>query len=396
MKAGPKSGSSFSNTNSVPSSTASTDYGVHTTLETAQSKVSSCDIFNVTESKGTCSSVLVQAEHTSKECSDKETLGRNLTGDSTQKEEWGSCDEEFMRDVFKELDNLEGRKVSTTNVLAIQNSKEPKNECPSTKIDGKFMDKCSGAMKQHFQKSSDTTARTPCQIPLTNSTSHIRPSDTPTRTECISHIAPITLLPSGSIRLPASRQTFKATEKSMSISSVSTKSCTGLPMSPIKKQENSSPTVKKIVKETPPSSVKATSPGMFDTPNSECIRNNDGQFRTPNTSKWIVHKSLCSSSCHSTVCTPQNSSLDRVILASGGKVTPPLCNCGRRTKRRTVCTPGPNEGRPFYVCPNGSGSNRKKGCGFFKWECLITPSTDGTTEGRSSSEYKLIQSEYIE
>jgi hypothetical protein len=56
------------------------------------------------------------------------------------------------------------------------------------------------------------------------------------------------------------------------------------------------------------------------------------------------------------------------FAASGGKVTPPLCGCGRRAKRKVVCTPGPNEGLPFYVCPNSRGSgDRKRGCNYFVW-----------------------------
>ncbi|CAL4108351.1 unnamed protein product, partial [Meganyctiphanes norvegica] len=48
------------------------------------------------------------------------------------------------------------------------------------------------------------------------------------------------------------------------------------------------------------------------------------------------------------------------------KKTPPLCNCGRRSRLLNVSKPGPNEGRYFYCCPKGSRD--KNGCGFFKWE----------------------------
>ena len=46
--------------------------------------------------------------------------------------------------------------------------------------------------------------------------------------------------------------------------------------------------------------------------------------------------------------------------------TPPLCSCGKRSKRKAVQTPGPNVGRFFFCCPSG-----KDRCGFFKWEISI-------------------------
>ena len=54
-------------------------------------------------------------------------------------------------------------------------------------------------------------------------------------------------------------------------------------------------------------------------------------------------------------------------LPSGGRPTPPLCKCGRRAKRQTVVTPGPNDGRHFFACPLGKVCSSKGGCGFFKW-----------------------------
>ena len=50
--------------------------------------------------------------------------------------------------------------------------------------------------------------------------------------------------------------------------------------------------------------------------------------------------------------------------------TPPLCSCGRRSKRLVASKPGPNQGRSFFACSMGkSESNRRiSGCGFFKWE----------------------------
>ncbi|NXD09108.1 ERI2 exoribonuclease, partial [Nothocercus nigrocapillus] len=50
------------------------------------------------------------------------------------------------------------------------------------------------------------------------------------------------------------------------------------------------------------------------------------------------------------------------------KLTPPLCNCGRRAKRLYVSNSGPNHGKAFFCCPVGKHEGKKKGCGYFKWE----------------------------
>nr|XP_054309360.1 ERI1 exoribonuclease 2 isoform X4 [Pongo pygmaeus] len=50
-----------------------------------------------------------------------------------------------------------------------------------------------------------------------------------------------------------------------------------------------------------------------------------------------------------------------------GKMTPPLCKCGRRSKRLVVSNNGPNHGKVFYCCPIGKYQENRK-CGYFKWE----------------------------
>ena len=67
-----------------------------------------------------------------------------------------------------------------------------------------------------------------------------------------------------------------------------------------------------------------------------------------------------------------------IVSFNGGGVTPPLCQCGRRTRRRSVVNPGPNQGRAFFTCSLNHGrsgrwssvSNKKArgGCNFFRWE----------------------------
>ncbi|XP_048465468.1 ERI1 exoribonuclease 2 [Rhincodon typus] len=54
------------------------------------------------------------------------------------------------------------------------------------------------------------------------------------------------------------------------------------------------------------------------------------------------------------------------------KITPPLCGCGRRTKRLTVSKVGPNQGKAFYSCTvRKRNAENSKGCGYFKWEWLL-------------------------
>ena len=46
--------------------------------------------------------------------------------------------------------------------------------------------------------------------------------------------------------------------------------------------------------------------------------------------------------------------------------TPPLCQCGRRSRKRQVYSVGPNTGRIFLSCTL-KGRNTKAGCSFFSW-----------------------------
>lgn len=57
------------------------------------------------------------------------------------------------------------------------------------------------------------------------------------------------------------------------------------------------------------------------------------------------------------------------LTKSTVKITPPLCSCGRRCKRKKVMNPGRNIDRIFYTCPLQSADKTdKKGCKYFKWE----------------------------
>ncbi|XP_051048763.1 ERI1 exoribonuclease 2 isoform X2 [Phodopus roborovskii] len=68
-----------------------------------------------------------------------------------------------------------------------------------------------------------------------------------------------------------------------------------------------------------------------------------------------------------------------------GKMTPPLCKCGRRSKRLIVSNNGPNHGKAFYCCPVGKHQEDRKCCGYFKWEqTLQKERTNSKALSRSS------------
>ena len=83
--------------------------------------------------------------------------------------------------------------------------------------------------------------------------------------------------------------------------------------------------------------------------------------------------------------TAKTTPLSRPLASlNGGKVTSPLCNCGRRARSRIVINPGPNQGRSFFTCslnhnrPIASFTNHsvskkvRTGCGYFQWESQVT------------------------
>lgn len=55
-------------------------------------------------------------------------------------------------------------------------------------------------------------------------------------------------------------------------------------------------------------------------------------------------------------------------IAETGRVTPPLCRCGRRARRLNVSNGGPNQGKAFYSCPVRKCERNTKGCNYFRWE----------------------------
>lgn len=129
-----------------------------------------------------------------------------------------------------------------------------------------------------------------------------------------------------------------------------------------------------------PSSLRTPHVGStFTTPlsasKSSC---NNNTFKSSCSSTGNTSRTPCgtiSSFCQRTPCatsgTFQIPSTNSFINPSGMKGTPPLCKCGKRSKRRTAQTPGPNLGRTFFTCGSSTynhSTGERIGCGFFKWE----------------------------
>ncbi|XP_049999248.1 ERI1 exoribonuclease 2 isoform X2 [Alexandromys fortis] len=77
---------------------------------------------------------------------------------------------------------------------------------------------------------------------------------------------------------------------------------------------------------------------------------------SPGTSSWKVLSSVLTSTVN--LQEPWESR----------KMTPPLCKCGRRSKRLVVSNNGANHGKAFYCCPFGKFQEDRKRCSYFKWE----------------------------
>ena len=77
-----------------------------------------------------------------------------------------------------------------------------------------------------------------------------------------------------------------------------------------------------------------------------------------------------------------------ISISSAMKATPPMCKCGRRSKRRLVQSPGPNLGRFFFSC-SGVKSADRNGCGFFQWESPIQNSGSSSRHQSFVSMYNV-------
>ncbi len=106
---------------------------------------------------------------------------------------------------------------------------------------------------------------------------------------------------------------------------------------------------------------------------SAVTSNSSSLFKTPSITTYSGSREL--------ITTPRILSMTSCSLT--GKVTPPLCKCGKRTKRKLVSTEGPNEGKPFYCCC----MKRQSGCGYFEWESSVLKKYSEYTPELLTSDY---------
>lgn len=114
------------------------------------------------------------------------------------------------------------------------------------------------------------------------------------------------------------------------------------------------------------------------------------QFKVPSPS---LQSSLCQKSTFNITNSIINSSSSVLktpdtSMSSTMKATPPLCKCGRRSKRRMVQSPGPNLGRFFFSC-SGVKTADRNGCGFFQWEPSAQCSGSTSRQQSFVSKYNL-------
>ncbi|KAK2818349.1 hypothetical protein Q7C36_022282 [Tachysurus vachellii] len=122
----------------------------------------------------------------------------------------------------------------------------------------------------------------------------------------------------------------------------------------------------------------------------------------PEVTSCITKKSTLSSVSlnQSAFSTSSSKRLPLPPLKGGVKITAPLCDCGRRSRRLTVCNGGPNHGRAFYTCSVRRRSDSAhpdsthpgpaaggNGCGFFKWESTLINSS--VSRNTSALSFKL-------
>ena len=321
--------------------------------------------------------------------------------------------EDFMKDIAKELDDWDNDNIAN------EHQQSDHQHCAH------------GGERHQNSNISHKASTDGSNLPIVEKFCQLQESSSLTKqsnsgSDCVSHVTPITVLPS---------------EKGNStLIPIHTHSPTILKMSASHTSPSGNATEVSVVKETPPFVTKrcidhesqekhqlCRRSSHTDHQQSECFsrdttpqgshvgrfphtaqstdknQNHAVSFRTPSTAEWMKAKRLSSHSIHTplnfgtSVCsthTPPNFNNGKVLL-SGGKVTPPLCDCGKRAKRKTVSNAGPNEGKTFYACPNGKASDNSRGCGFFKWEMILASNCSPESHASCHS-YTKLESEYPE
>ena len=188
-------------------------------------------------------------------------------------------------------------------------------------------------------------------LPTSNITTITRDSETgatPSRSHFLSHIAPVTLLPQAQNSVQPQLKTTLQQQEATTHLSMPSSFTLHSPLLPISLQQHQ-PLISS-------SSLHQLSTYRHHTCSSTTTSETSNDvFRTPSTTEWMKVKAM-SPSLLSSHNSPQP--------FNGGKLTPPLCNCGKRAKRKLVTSPGPNQGKPFFSCPAG----RESGCQYFRWE----------------------------
>ena len=199
-----------------------------------------------------------------------------------------------------------------------------------------------------------------------NSTSRIQTQSgaTPSRSHVLTHISPVTLLPSAQSNTAHCTRGNSSSNQLHTVAISTKSSCPtatnvhspSTPASDLMQHKQASPS-NTLSWSTNKSHTHDTRSVATETVSSTPSTSTD--FLTPSTSQWMKVKSS-----RSTCTSPSLLSYDSPQPFNGGKITPPLCNCGKRAKRKLVTSPGPNQGKPFFSC---SGA-RESGCQYFKWE----------------------------
>ena len=186
---------------------------------------------------------------------------------------------------------------------------------------------------------------------------------TPSRASVMSHVKPLTLQSSATINKDPLESSTTSSVTHHNPKQLMTSLC-------IKQDEYCTSTTittscneKQTTFKTPTSLVYTSSNVSSSSRDSSSSKS---LFKTPNSAEWIRVK---------------GSSSYRQNL----KVTPPLCGCGKRSRRKVTSTPGPNQGQSFFAC----SKSRTNGCGFFQWDySLLTESPMDHDGCKLESEYE--------
>ena len=197
---------------------------------------------------------------------------------------------------------------------------------------------------------------------------------TPSRATIVSHVQPITLLQSATINIDPLKSSTTSSVAHHSPKQLMTplctkcdEYCTSTPMTTsCNKKQTTFKTPTSLVYTNSNASSCSTRYSIRNCSERSINNSSKSLFKTPNSAEWIRVKNS-SSYCQDL------------------KVTPPFCDCGKRSRRKLTSTPGPNEGQPFFACSKG----RRNGCHFFQWEySSVTGSLMDHDECKLESEYE--------